>query len=121
MPAASGGRWDPRRRNDLWWPGSRCPGGQIERGVATEDSQLELLEAGTGLEPQLLGQATSELLVDLERLGLPPRSVEREHELAAQPLTQRVARDQIAQLPHQLAGVAEGQIGLHALLHRGQT
>jgi hypothetical protein len=43
---------------------------QSADAIPGEDRQLELLEAGTWFEPELLGQRASELLVDLERFGL---------------------------------------------------
>ena len=50
--------------------------------------------------------------VDVERLRLTPRSVERKHQLAAKVLPQRMLRDQRLQLSHELLVTAECQIGV---------
>ena len=89
--------------NGLGRGARRCRNSQIERRVAGEDGKFELLQPRAGLEPQLLGQAASERLVNLQRLRLPRRPVKGEHELAAQPLTQRVALSEFAELRHQVA------------------
>ena len=61
------------------------------------------------------------LLVELERLGLSSGAVEREHELRARPLTQRVRDGERGQLPHQECLTAEVEVGLDALLNRDQA
>ena len=52
-----------------------------------EDLALEPLQRLARLEPELLGERAAALLVDLKRLGLATRAVEREHELRARPLS----------------------------------
>ena len=56
----------------------------------------------------------------VERLRLPARAVEREHQLAAQPLAVRVLRDQRLELADQLGVAAEREVGLDPLLERRQ-
>ncbi|HZN89942.1 MAG TPA: hypothetical protein VFB44_13275, partial [Thermoleophilaceae bacterium] len=56
--------------------------------------------------------------VRLECLGLPPRPVERQHQLPAQPLAQRMAAHERAQLRHESVVAAEGEVGVYAQLHR---
>ena len=46
--------------------------------------------AGLGSMPSSSSRACRAVAIDLERLGLTARSVEREHQLAAEPLTERV-------------------------------
>ena len=59
--------------------------------------------------------------VGLERFGLPPAAVEREHEMRHQLLARRVLRDEVLQLGHHV-GVASGrEVGLHARLQRRET
>ena len=63
-----------------------------------ENLPLEPLQALARLEPELLGERKASLLVDLERLGLPVGSVEREHELAPEPFPQGMLGDERPQL-----------------------
>src|SRR5947209_3316411 len=86
-----------------------------------QDRPLELLDSRTGLEPEFLGQLPSELLVCLECLRLPPRAVQREHQLAAQPLAQRMAPSQIAKLAHQFPSATKCHVRFHTVLDRSQT
>ena len=53
-----------------------------------------------------------------QRLALAPGAIQREHELPAQPLAQRLGRHQPLQLAHELATAAHRQIGLDAILDR---
>jgi hypothetical protein len=46
----------PRRRHD---------GRRLERGIPGEDLLLELLQGGSGLQPELLGQQPASVLVGL--------------------------------------------------------
>ena len=96
------------------------PRGTVERGVAGQDRELELLKRRSRLEAQLLRQHAPEPLENLERLCLPTGSVQRQHELAVEPLPQRVTRDKIAQLADEVARVTKGEIGFHPLLQSGQ-
>ena len=77
-PAASSAA--PRRRR----AGARAPR-CAERRVVAEDLALEVA-ARAGLEPQLLAQPPTGVLIGRQRVGLPPGAIEREHQLAAQPL-----------------------------------
>ena len=56
------------------------------------------------------------LAVVAECLGLPARAVEREHQLAAQALTQRVLPNERLELAHQASVIPERQLGLDPLL-----
>ena len=79
---------------------------------------MELLELGPGIEPELLDEGLPRSLVGGERVGLAPGAVEREHQLAPEPLAQRVARDEALELRHQL-GVAAGlELGADQVLRR---
>ena len=49
-------------------------------------------------------------------LGLPPALVERQHELTAQPLPERVLRDQELELAHQIRGASEREVRVDPLL-----
>jgi hypothetical protein len=94
---------------------------QIEHGILLQDAALELLQALARLEPDLLGEREATLLVDMQRLGLAVRAVQREHELAAQPLSQRVPGHESFELADELAVAAEGDIPLDALFERREA
>jgi hypothetical protein len=57
----------------------------------------------------------------LEGIGLSARPVERQHELAPQPFPVEVVGQQRLQLGDEPAVPAEGQVGLDAVLQRGQA
>ncbi len=74
--------------------------------------------AGLGLDPELLDERGTRRRVGLERLGLPPGAVEREHQLTARTLAQRVLRHQPLQLADHLGVAPEGEVGVDAVLER---
>ena len=82
---------------------------------------LELLERPPRLEAQLVHERAPRVLVGLERLGLTAGAVEGEHELRAHPLPVRVRRREPLELADQLRVAAERQVGVEAVLDRGQA
>ena len=100
---------------DPWW---LTPTGPGEHGILLQDAALEPLQALARLQPDLLGERQSTLLVDLQRLGLAVGAIEREHELAAEPLAKRMAGHERLELADELAVAAEGEIGLDPLFER---
>ena len=68
---------------------------------------MQTLQLGTGLDADLLDEDATGLAVDLERLGLPPAAIQREHQLRREPLARRVLGQQLPQLAHQ-RGVPAG-------------
>ena len=72
------------------------------------------------LDAELLDQGASGVAIDLERLGLAARPVEREHELPAKPFAQRVKGRQPLELADRLTEAAEAQVGLDPVLERRQ-
>ena len=81
---------------------------------------MQLAEGRARLDPELVHQRAAGVLVGLERLGLPAGAIEREHQLRAQPLAQRILGDERLQLADEL-GVAAGlEVGVDALLEHGQ-
>jgi len=106
-------------RHALGWPLGRR--GRCQRLVVLEDLTFELLQRLARLEAELLGERATPLLVDLQRLGLPARAVEREHELATEPLPERVLRDERPELDDRLGVTRKGERGFDSFLARCQS
>ena len=90
----------------------------VELGVVREDHALQPAQLGARLDPQLVDQHAPALAHDLQRLGLPAASVERDHQVPAQPLAQRLFGHQRPQLPHEVGVAAFGDLGGEPLLDR---
>ena len=111
LPAA--GRCGPRR-------GRRLGRSEPQRRVLPQDRALELLELHARLESQPLDEHAARFLVGGEGVGLAPRPVEREHELSAKALPQRIAGDERLQLGDELGMSPELEVGVDALLDGGE-
>ena len=85
-----------------------------------QDLALELLKSGCRLNPEPVDQRFARSAVGLERLRLPSRAVQRQHQLRSEPFSQRVLRDELLQLAHQLAGSAGRQLRIDSLLQSGE-
>ena len=81
---------------------------------------MQLAELAAGLDPELIDERAPRALIGVERLGLAAAPVEGEHQLAAQPLAQRVLGDERLELAGQLGVPAGGEILLDALLDAGE-
>ena len=81
---------------------------------------LKLARSGR-LHPELLRKRLPECLVARERLGVPSRSVKREHVLGAKTLAQRVLRDQRLERADDFALLPERELGLDPQLDCGQA
>ena len=91
---------------------------EVERRVLAEDRALQLLQLAARLDPELLDEHAARVLVRGERLCLPPGAVEREHELAAQPLAKRRRRDERLELADEVGVPPGGEVGLDPVLER---
>ena len=65
-----------------------------ERVVLAQDRGLELAELRAGIDAELLDESLARGAVGGERIGLAARAVEREHELRAGALAQRLGLDE---------------------------
>ena len=81
----------------------------LEGRILGQDGALESLQLRPGLEPELPGEQAAAVTVDLERVALSAAAVEGQHRLPAQPLPQRVRRDEGVELPDDLAVTAEAR------------
>jgi hypothetical protein len=64
------------------------------------------LQARLGIQPELVAQPGADVLVRLQRVGLPAGPVQRDHQPGPQRLAQRVGPDQLAQLVDHLVVTA---------------
>ncbi|MBA3261287.1 MAG: hypothetical protein H0T69_02190 [Thermoleophilaceae bacterium] len=83
----------------------------VEQRILAQDCLLQLSQLAAWLDPELFGQNPTSVLVDLERIGLAPGAVEREHELFPEALAQRVAAHELLELPDQVRMAAELEVG----------
>ncbi len=100
--------------------GDRRRRGRPQGRVVAEDGPLQLAQGWGRLQAELLQQQLPDLAVGLQGVGLAAGAVQGEHQLAAEPLAQRLLGDQALELADQLGPGAEGQVGLDPLLHADQ-
>ncbi len=81
-----------------------------------QDRLLERPQLRSRHEPELGLERRARVPVRGERVGVPPGAVEREHLLRAQPLAQRMLRDQCVEFADELGMLAEREVGLDAIL-----
>jgi hypothetical protein len=87
--------------------------------VLAEDRLLELPQRRARLDPELVDEHPPRGLVGLERLGLPAGAVEREHQLAAETLPERVLGDERLELAHKLGARTLGEPSVDQVFERG--
>jgi hypothetical protein len=92
---------------------------RLARVVVEDRGELPLQRQGR-VEAELVGEADPHIVVDLEGVGLPAGAVQGEHQLADQPLPERVGRHQLGEVADHLVVAAEPQLQLEALLDRGE-
>src|SRR5215211_3344786 len=73
---------------------------EIERGILPQDRLVEALKLLAGLYPELFDQCLASAPVSVEGIGLPARSVQGQHQLAARTLAQRLGPHQALELAH---------------------
>ncbi len=92
-----------------------------EGGVVLEDPAVKRAQLVARFDPELLDERPPHLTVGGERVRLPARAVEREHELGAEVLAEGMLRDQLLELGDQLAGSPEREVGLETILQRSEA
>ena len=100
--AAEEARLEARQRR-------RSRRGQLERPVLEQDHPLQLAQLRAGSEPELVRQRAPHLLVGLQRLGLAPRAVERDHQLSAGTLAAAIGGHRCPQLAAPARGAVPGR------------
>ena len=116
LPAAADERG--QRRGQL---GPAVGAGVIEPGVVDEDPPLQRAELLARFEAELVDECGARVVVGRERVGLPARPVERQHQLSGEALAQRVGPDGRRDLPGELGVPAGGEVVREASLERGQA
>ena len=86
----------------------------VELRILVEDCPFESSQRRPGLDPELLDERLPRRPVRRQRVGLPARAVEREHQLAAQSLAQRVLGDECFELGNELGCATEREVGVDA-------
>ena len=92
----------------------------VERGVLLQDRVVKLAQPWPRLDPEPLDQRSTGRLVGAECLGLTSVAVEGEHQLAAQPLSERMLCDEPLQLTDGLRVAGEREASLDELLEAGE-
>ena len=93
---------------------NRCVGHGKPRLVA-ENLRLETLELWAGLDPELVDEAGACILVHLQGLCLPARTIQREHQLSPERLAKRVVADECLELADDVAVAPELEVGVDSL------
>ncbi len=94
--------------------------GNRELGIVIQDLPLEALQLPARLDAELVDERPSRGLVDVERVRLAPRAIEREHQLATQPLLEWMLGDEGLELGDQGGVTAELEVRLDPLDQGGQ-
>ena len=92
-----------------------------ERALLSQDRSVERLELRSRIDPELVDKRAPRVVVGIERLSLPTGSVEREHELATQSLTQWVATDEGLHLGYQIGVGLDLEVGRDPVLEHAET
>ena len=82
---------------------------------------MQVAQCAPRLDAEPLDQRPACRPIRLERLRLSPRAIQRQHQLRAQALTERILVDQRLELPDQLVVSAAGQLSLVLLLNTDQA
>ena len=85
---------------------------ELQVRILLKHRPLELLQLRPRLDAELLHECRPRRLVRGEGLGLPARAVQGEHQLATQPLPQRMLRDQPLELAHELGCPTAFEVGV---------
>ena len=100
---------------------SPAAGRRVEPRVLGQHRLLQASQGGSGLQPEVGGQAAVHAAVGLQRVQLAACRVQRVHEQLGQPLAVRMLVQQALQLPDRRRVTSEGKVGLHARLDRSKA
>ncbi len=98
----------------------RRKGRRGDRQLVAQDASLELPDLRTGLQAELVDQPPAQLLVGVQRVGLPSGAVLRRHQLTGEGLVQRVDLDRLLELGDDLPRPS-ADLPLEQLVHRSEA
>lgn len=93
----------------------------VECRVLAQDGRVQIAERLTRLDPELVDEERARLAVGRQGVRLPSRSVKREHELGARPLTERLPADESLDLGNSLPVTSQREDRIEAILQRCQA
>ena len=93
----------------------------VECGVLTQNLLVELAQSATRLDAEPLDQRGARGLIGLQRVGLAPGLIERQHQLPPGPLRYLLLSDQRLQLGDHLLRASEREPGVDPVGHRRGT
>ena len=82
-----------------------------------ENRLVEVMELGAWFDPELVDEHLAGVAVGLERVGLAATAIQREHQLAMQPLAPGVLAGELLELADELGMPPGGEVGLDSQLH----
>ena len=85
-----------------------------------EHGGVQAAQRLAGVDAELAGEQVAGPAVGGQRVGLAPATVQREHQLAVQPFSQRMVAHQSIQLGGERMVPAQRQVGVDPGLQRGQ-
>ena len=92
-----------------------------QRVVLAQDRRLELAELVAWIDAELVDEDLTRSAVCRERVGLPPRPIESEHQLCARTLSERLRLDERFELRDELGVTTQGEVGVDALLEHDRA
>ena len=75
--------------------------GRVEGGILAQDGRLQVPDRRSRVDAEVVDEAAAQPVERGERVGRAPGPVERQHQLAVQPLPVRMLLGQVPQLGHQ--------------------
>src|SRR5581483_1119180 len=95
--------------------------GRLEPRILAQDRLVQVAQLAARLDPQLVDQRSARLLVHPERVRLPPRPVQRTHQLPTQTFPQRMPVDERLELSDELWMATRAQVALDPLLQAAKA
>ncbi len=116
--SADNGKTRPTTRGCVY--GYLVRGRAVERRVLPENRLLESADRGTGLDAELIDEGAAPFAVDLERCRLLPAAIEREHQLRAEALVERMRAHEPLELRQDFGVAAERERSVDTVPHCSQ-
>ena len=110
-----------QRRTRLELRGQLARATQVQPRVLAQDRRVQPAQLAAGFDADLVDERGTRAAVGLQRLRLPTRAIQREHQLPVQALAQRVIGDEPFELCDELAMAPVGELGVDRTRERGQA